>query len=457
MTAFASAQDPDPVPDAERPPVADPPGTQPRVVPGPAALGTVTGTIVDLERATGRMTVVVEGDKKATLMVPKDAVVKLNGKPSNLSQLRINDTVRITVTGARPNVAREIVAARVDPAEPDSQKDVQVVEGTPSDERGRNAGEMAPTLGLTVVSSNRAFSGETRQQTLSGASETIGGTTPGTTGGTNQPIGGANQGTTGGTNQGTTGGSNPGTTGNQGPTGGTNQGTNQSGGGTTQGPAGGTNQTLAGASQTIGGTTTTQETTGTDARESLTIMAVTQGGPGAEAGLRVGDFIVAIDGRRPPAANQRTELIQLLPSKEVGDTVVLDIMRGQARSRVTLTVEAAQPQTTNDQAPAGVDDPNSPRTGTQTGTVPNNTGVAPNTGLFPNTVVLPNTGGTAPATNNGTNQGSTVELLAQQVNQLRAELEQLRNRVDQLEQGRNPIPQQQQGTQNQTPQNQERQ
>ncbi|PWS36501.1 peptidase S41 [Falsiroseomonas bella] len=75
----------------------------------------------------------------------------------------------------------------------------------------------------------------------------------------------------------------------------------------------------------------------------LRVVAVTQGGPAAEEGVRVGDRLLAVDGRRLSAAEPE-RAAALLEGPE-GSAVTLTLARGTRRFGVTLVRELVVPET----------------------------------------------------------------------------------------------------------------
>jgi serine protease Do len=67
------------------------------------------------------------------------------------------------------------------------------------------------------------------------------------------------------------------------------------------------------------------------------VSAVAVGGPASKAGLRQGDIILEIDGQR---IDQNNTLPKQVQAKNVGDEVVLKVLRGDAQIEVKLTLEA---------------------------------------------------------------------------------------------------------------------
>jgi putative serine protease PepD len=71
------------------------------------------------------------------------------------------------------------------------------------------------------------------------------------------------------------------------------------------------------------------------------VGAVSSGGPAADAGLRTGDTITAIDGTKVADSNA---LISVIAAKDPGDKVTLTVRRGSDSSQHTVTL-ATQPST----------------------------------------------------------------------------------------------------------------
>ena len=65
------------------------------------------------------------------------------------------------------------------------------------------------------------------------------------------------------------------------------------------------------------------------------VYAVSPGGPAEKAGLRVGDVITSLEGR--PVRDQPS-LASVLSALEPGKTVTLDVLRGQTRLSLTITL-----------------------------------------------------------------------------------------------------------------------
>jgi carboxyl-terminal processing protease len=76
---------------------------------------------------------------------------------------------------------------------------------------------------------------------------------------------------------------------------------------------------------------------------ALRVAAVTEGGPAAEEGVRVGDRLLAVDGRRV-AATEPERAAALLEGPE-GSVVTLSLARGTRRLQVTLVRELFVPET----------------------------------------------------------------------------------------------------------------
>lgn len=69
------------------------------------------------------------------------------------------------------------------------------------------------------------------------------------------------------------------------------------------------------------------------------IVAITAGGPAAQAGLKAGDVIVQMDGK---AINDVSSLGDFLLSKKPGDTVSVQVYRGSQQQSVQVTLSELQ-------------------------------------------------------------------------------------------------------------------
>jgi 2-alkenal reductase len=69
--------------------------------------------------------------------------------------------------------------------------------------------------------------------------------------------------------------------------------------------------------------------------EGALLETILEGTPAARAGLRVGDVIVAIDGKR---VDDRHSLVSLLLEHVAGDTIMLDVLRDGERFQTELTL-----------------------------------------------------------------------------------------------------------------------
>lgn len=66
------------------------------------------------------------------------------------------------------------------------------------------------------------------------------------------------------------------------------------------------------------------------------VASLTENGPAAKAGLRVGDVITGIDGNR---IDESFDLAQAMKDKHSGDTVRLDIIRNRNKQSLVVTAE----------------------------------------------------------------------------------------------------------------------
>jgi S1-C subfamily serine protease len=79
---------------------------------------------------------------------------------------------------------------------------------------------------------------------------------------------------------------------------------------------------------------------GADGREeALLVVGVSAGGPAAQAGMLVGDLILALDGQ---AITAPEELLDLLAGDRVGKTATLHVLRGGTPVDLTVTVGERQ-------------------------------------------------------------------------------------------------------------------
>ena len=72
-----------------------------------------------------------------------------------------------------------------------------------------------------------------------------------------------------------------------------------------------------------------------DTREGILVIAVTAGSPAAEAGVLVGDVIMAFDGR---TVDSPDDLLELLAGDRVGRDVTLRGVRGGSPVEITVRV-----------------------------------------------------------------------------------------------------------------------
>lgn len=91
----------------------------------------------------------------------------------------------------------------------------------------------------------------------------------------------------------------------------------------------------------IGATLTTltpelREFFGAPSDAGVLVASVTENGPGAKAGLRVGDVITSVDGNR---IGESFDIAQAMKSKHAGDTVRLDVVRNHNKQTVVVTAE----------------------------------------------------------------------------------------------------------------------
>jgi membrane-associated protease RseP (regulator of RpoE activity) len=75
---------------------------------------------------------------------------------------------------------------------------------------------------------------------------------------------------------------------------------------------------------------------GAPSEAGVLVASVTENGPAAKAGLRVGDVITAVDGNR---IGESFNIAQAMKGKHAGDTVRLDIVRNHNKQSLVVTAE----------------------------------------------------------------------------------------------------------------------
>ena len=65
------------------------------------------------------------------------------------------------------------------------------------------------------------------------------------------------------------------------------------------------------------------------------MASVSKGGPAEKAGLEVGDIITKLDGQ---AIGSMDEMIQLMESKNIGDSITLTYVRNGQENTATVTI-----------------------------------------------------------------------------------------------------------------------
>lgn len=76
--------------------------------------------------------------------------------------------------------------------------------------------------------------------------------------------------------------------------------------------------------------------TGEDREGKLVLTAITSGGPSAKAGLKQGDVVAKVDGKKPESY---AKLIESIRSKKAGDKVKVNVARGDKQVELTVTLE----------------------------------------------------------------------------------------------------------------------
>ena len=75
---------------------------------------------------------------------------------------------------------------------------------------------------------------------------------------------------------------------------------------------------------------------GTPKDSGVLVSSVTDNGPAAKAGLRVGDIITAVNGK--PTTGYR-DLREAIKDSHAGDSIRMDVLRGKARQTIVATAE----------------------------------------------------------------------------------------------------------------------
>lgn len=98
---------------------------------------------------------------------------------------------------------------------------------------------------------------------------------------------------------------------------------------------GGGKRAIIGAGLT-GLTPELREFFGAPREAGVLVGSLTENGPAAKAGLRVGDVITAVDGIRVAGAG---DLAHAMKGKHAGDTVRLDVVRNKNKQSIVVTTE----------------------------------------------------------------------------------------------------------------------
>ena len=85
----------------------------------------------------------------------------------------------------------------------------------------------------------------------------------------------------------------------------------------------------------MGSSLTEQGKQAYNVENGIYVASVSKGGPAAKAGLEVGDIITKLDGQ---AIGSMDEMIQLMESKNIGDSITLTYVRNGQESTATVTI-----------------------------------------------------------------------------------------------------------------------
>jgi membrane-associated protease RseP (regulator of RpoE activity) len=71
------------------------------------------------------------------------------------------------------------------------------------------------------------------------------------------------------------------------------------------------------------------------------VSSLTENGPAAKAGLRVGDVITAVNGK---PVDSMSDVVSAMRDKHAGDAIRIDAIRGKSRQSVVATAEEREPE-----------------------------------------------------------------------------------------------------------------
>ncbi|HEY6843532.1 MAG TPA: PDZ domain-containing protein, partial [Thermoanaerobaculia bacterium] len=75
---------------------------------------------------------------------------------------------------------------------------------------------------------------------------------------------------------------------------------------------------------------------GAPSDQGVLVASVTENGPAAMAGVRVGDVITAVDGN---PIGESMDIAQIMRDKHAGDSVRLDVVRNHTKQSIVATAE----------------------------------------------------------------------------------------------------------------------
>jgi S1-C subfamily serine protease len=87
--------------------------------------------------------------------------------------------------------------------------------------------------------------------------------------------------------------------------------------------------------QAVGLSASQVSESGTDAQTGLVILSIDEGGPAHQAGLLIGDILIAVNGAPIRSVD---DLIDQLPGELIGSATSVVVVRGSQKQEIGITV-----------------------------------------------------------------------------------------------------------------------